>query len=154
MKFYQLVLVFLLINFGGLYLGNILMNNGPMSDWYTNLNQAPWTPPGWVFGLAWTTIMVCFSIYLAYLFEWQNSTFLWLLYGLQVLLNVSWNYVFFNQHMTIFGLVVIVSLLIVILYYFLIFRAETLHRMRYLLLPYILWLCIAISLNLYIVLHN
>jgi len=154
MKFYQLVLVFLLINFGGLYVGNILMNNGPMSDWYTSLNQAPWTPPGWVFGFAWTTIMVCFSIYLAYLFEWQNSTFLWLLYGLQVLLNVSWNYVFFNQHMTIFGLVVIVSLLIVILYYFLTFRAESLHKARFLLLPYIIWLSIAISLNLYVVIHN
>lgn len=154
MKLYQLVIVFLIINFGGLYIGNILMNNGPMSEWYINLNQAPWTPPGWVFGFAWTSIMICFSIYLAYLFEWQSSTFLWLLYGLQVLLNVSWNYVFFNQHMTILGLIVIVSLLIVILYYFLTFTAESLQKMRFLLLPYIIWLCIAISLNLYVVIHN
>ena len=154
MKFYQLIILFLIINFGGLYIGNLLMNNGPMSEWYISLNQAPWTPPGWVFGVAWTSIMICFSVYLAYLFNWQNSKFLWLLYGLQVLLNVSWNYVFFNQHMTVFGLVVIVSLLIVILYYFLTFRAESLQKTRFLLLPYIIWLCIAISLNLYIVIHN
>lgn len=154
MKFFKLIILFLVINFGGLYLGSLLMNNGPMSDWYINLNQAPWTPAGWVFGVAWTAIMVCFSIYLAYIFDWQNSKFLWLLYGFQLLLNVSWNYIFFNQHMTAFGLVVIVSLLIVILYYFLTFRAEALHKMRFLLLPYIIWLCIAISLNLYVVIHN
>ncbi len=154
MKFFQLIILFLIINFGGLYIGNLLMNNGPMSEWYISLNQAPWTPPGWVFGAAWTTIMVCFSIYLAYLFDWQNSKFLWLFYAFQVLLNVSWNYIFFNQHMTIFGLVVIVSLLIVILYYFLTFRAESLQKIRFLLLPYIIWLFIAISLNLYVVIHN
>ena len=154
MMFYQFVILFLIINFGGLYIGNLLMNNGPMSEWYINLNQAPWTPPGWVFGVAWTTIMICFSIYLAYLFDWQNSKLLWLLYAFQVLLNVSWNYVFFNQHMAIFGLVVIVALLIVILYYYLTFRAESLQIMRFLLLPYIIWLCIAISLNLYVIIHN
>lgn len=154
MKLYQLIIVFLIINFGGLYIGNLLMNNGPMSEWYINLNQAPWTPPGWVFGFAWTTIMVCFSIYLAYLFKWENSRFLWILYGFQVLLNVSWNYVFFNQHMTIFGLIVIVLLMVVILYYFLTFRADFLQKTRFLLLPYLIWLCIAISLNLYVVIHN
>jgi len=154
MKYYQFFILFLIINFGGLYIGNLLMNNGPMSEWYLSQKLAPWTPPGWVFGVTWTTIMICFSIYLAYLFDWQNSKLLWLLYTLQVLLNVSWNYVFFNQHMTILGLVVIVSLLIVIMYYFLTFRAESLQNMRLLLLPYIIWLCIAISLNLYVVIHN
>ena len=154
MRLYLYILLFLIINFGGLYLGNILMNNGPTSSWYMNQNLAPWTPPGWVFGVAWTAIMASFSIYLAYLFDWQNSKFLWLLYAFQVILNVSWNYVFFNQHMTLFGLIVIVLLLIVILYYFLTFRAESLQKMRFLLLPYIIWLCIAISLNLYVVIYN
>ena len=154
MSFYQFIILFLFINFGGLYIGNLLMSNGPMSDWYISLNKAPWTPPGWVFGVAWTTIMICFSIYLAYLFDWQNSNALWLLFVFQVVLNVSWNYVFFSQHMTIFGLVVIVSLLIVILYYFLTFRVESLQSIRFLLLPYIIWLCIAISLNLYVAIHN
>ena len=60
-------LFFLFINIGSLGLGSLLMNNGPTSEWYLNLNKAPWTPPGWLFGVAWTTIMVCFSIYLTYL---------------------------------------------------------------------------------------
>ena len=43
-KFKYLIL-FLIINFGGLALGSWLMNNGPNSDWYLNLDKAPWTPP-------------------------------------------------------------------------------------------------------------
>ena len=50
------------------------MDNGPMTDWYINLNQAPWSPPGWVFGAAWTTIMICFSIYMAYLFKFFKDS--------------------------------------------------------------------------------
>jgi tryptophan-rich sensory protein len=130
------------------------MNNGPNAEWYLNLNKAPWTPPGWVFGVAWTCIMLCFSIYLSFLFQWKSSTGLWSLFGIQVFLNVIWNYVFFNQHMTILGLVIIVGLLIVILYYFMNFKADKLKTTRLLLLPYLIWLCIAVSLNLYVVIHN
>lgn len=154
MKFTAYLLLFLAINFGGLYLGTLLMNNGPNAEWYLNLNKAPWTPPGWVFGVAWTCIMLCFSIYLSVLFQWKSSTRLWALFGIQVFLNVIWNYVFFNQHMTILGLVIIVSLLIVILYYFVNFKADKLKTTRLLLLPYLIWLCIAVSLNLYVVIHN
>ena len=154
MKLLKLSILFLVINFGGLYIGNILMNNGPMSNWYTNLNQAPWTPPGWVFGFAWTIIMICFSVYLAYLFNEENSKKLWSLFGLQVFLNIIWNYLFFNQHLTTIGLIVLMSLLIIVLYFFATFRVKFMNKIRFLLLPYILWLCIALSLNLYIIVHN
>ena len=50
----KFTILFLIINFGGLAIGNWFMNNGPISEWYLNLNKAPWTPPGWVFGVAWT----------------------------------------------------------------------------------------------------
>ena len=72
MKQLKLTVLFLFINFGGLAIGSWLMNNGPTSSWYTNLNQAPWTPEGWVFGAAWTIIMICFSVYLGQLFVKQN----------------------------------------------------------------------------------
>lgn len=47
MKKTLLFFVFLIVNFGGLYLGGILMGSNPGSNtWYNNLQQAPWTPPG------------------------------------------------------------------------------------------------------------
>ena len=154
MKKIYLLILFFVINFGGLALGSYLMNDGPTSAWYTSLNQAPWTPPGWVFGAAWTLIMVCFSIYLYYLFSFRKSKFVIIIYSIAVLLNVSWNYIFFNQHLTSIGLINIVALTLVIIYLYISFGDEKLSKMKYLLLPYIIWLCIATSLNAYIVFNN
>tara|TARA_R110002073_G_scaffold306012_5_gene475217 strand:+ start:59256 stop:59720 length:465 start_codon:yes stop_codon:yes gene_type:complete len=147
------VIVFLIINFGGLAIGSWLMNNGPMSDWYLNLNKAPWTPPGWVFGAAWTTIMICFSVYLMDLFTKNYNKKKLALYIIQLLLNVSWNYVFFNQHQVSFALIIILSLTALIFYFFFTYYKEQ-KKKSYLLLPYMVWLCIANSLNLYVLIHN
>ncbi|MEM5538089.1 TspO/MBR family protein [Olleya sp. AS48] len=153
MKQLLLFLIFSVINFGGLAFGSWLMDNGPLSDWYTNLNQAPWTPPRWVFGVAWTLIMLCFSIYLSKLFSLVKSKKLILVYVLQVFLNVSWNYIFFNLHQVFLALIVIVALTIVILYLFVKYK-QTLKNLSYLLFPYIIWLIIATSLNAYILIYN
>jgi len=153
MKQLLLFLIFSVINFGGLAFGSWLMDNGPLSDWYTNLNQAPWTPPGWVFGVAWTLIMLCFSVYLSKLFSLVKSKKLILVYVLQVFLNVSWNYIFFNLHQVFLALIVIVALTIVILYLFFKYK-QTLKNLSYLLFPYIIWLIIATSLNAYILIYN
>lgn len=61
--------LFLLFNFGALAVGGIYTASGVTSDWYNQLNKAPWTPPGWVFGAAWTLIMVCLAVYMAYLYN-------------------------------------------------------------------------------------
>ena len=153
MKQLLLFLIFSVINFGGLAFGSWLMDNGPLSDWYTNLNKAPWTPPGWVFGVAWTLIMLCFSIYLSKLFSLVKSKKLILVYVLQVFLNVSWNYIFFNLHQVFLALIVIIALTIVILYLF-VKHKQTLKNLSYLLFPYIIWLIIATSLNAYILIYN
>ncbi len=150
----KLFLIFSILNFGGLALGNLFMNNGPTSTWYTNLNKAPWTPPGWVFGVAWTIIMVCFSYYLALQFNAAKSLQkLVIFFGLEFLLNVSWNYIFFNQHMVFLGLVNLILLTALLFYYF--FKlSNQIKKSRALLIPYMVWLCIATSLNFYIFLYN
>ena len=148
-----LLVIFLIINFGGLAIGTWLMNDGPQADWYLSLNKAPWTPPGWVFGVAWTTIMICFSIYLVSFFTENNSQKKQILYFIQVILNVSWNYVFFNQHHITLGLIILLALTSLIFYFFFIYRKEQKSK-SYLLLPYLVWLCIANSLNLYVLIHN
>lgn len=151
MKHFQYLLLFLVINLGSLALGTVLMNNGPQTDWYTNLNKAPWTPPGWVFGITWTFIMICFSFYLANLFTKFNSTNVKLAFTLQTTLNISWNYLFFNQHLVVFGLINLLLLNIVLFYFFF---SLSRNNTKYLLTPYMLWMCIATSLNLYILIHN
>ena len=154
MKKIYLFILFLIINFGGLALGNWFMGDAVTSEWYTNLNKAPWTPPGWVFGATWTLIMICFSAYLSYLFTIRNSKFVIFVYTIAVILNVSWNYIFFNQQLTNLALVNIILLTLVITYFFITFCDDELSKLKYLLLPYIIWLCIATSLNGYVVFNN
>ena len=153
MKQLKFIVLFLIINFGALAIGTLLMNNGPQTDWYQQLNQAPWTPPGWAFGVAWTSIMICFSIYMTYLFLAEPSTRVKILFTVQFILNVSWNYVFFNQHLVGFGLLIIVALTFIVATLFFNFR-KLLPIKSFLILPYFLWLLVASSLNAYIFLYN
>ena len=149
----QLFIFFLIINFGALGIGSWLMNNGPMTEWYLNLSKAPWTPPGWVFGAAWTTIMICFSIFMTALYMKDNSSKVKVLFSIQVLLNVSWNFVFFNQHLVLSALIIIILLTLLIFYFLIGFRQKT-NLTSLLVMPYAVWLCIATSLNYYVYLFN
>ena len=153
MKQFMWLILFLLINFSALAIGSWLMNSGPTSNWYLTLNKAPWTPAGWVFGVAWTTIMICFSIYLSYLVTEKVTDTFWLLFIIQLVLNVSWNFVFFNQHAIGFGLLIIVLLTVLVGYYLFSFRSE-MKLKSLLMLPYFVWLLIATSLNAYSYLKN
>ncbi|MCL5244187.1 tryptophan-rich sensory protein [Cellulophaga sp. 20_2_10] len=153
MKLAKYIILFLILNFSALALGILLMDNGAQSTWYLNLNKAPWTPPGWVFGAAWTTIMICFAIYLGYLAKASNSLKFMIIYAVQWFLNVGWNFAFFNQHNIKIGLVIITSLTFVLIY--IINKYNNKSKAKSLLLvPYIIWLCIATSLNAYILIYN
>ena len=148
------LIVFLLINFGALALGSYFTGSGVSSDWYANLAKAPWTPPGWVFGFAWTTIMVCFSIYMAYLWpSTENKKLLVALFAIQWILNVSWNPAFFYMHNALLGLIII-SALTVLVGTFLMYYWSEIKLKVLLVLPYFTWLLIATSLNAYILLKN
>ena len=153
MKLLKLSIQFLVLNFGALAIGSWLMASGPQTEWYANLNKAPWTPPGWVFGAAWTTIMICFSIYMAALYSKRSTTKVVLLFTVQFVLNIIWNFIFFNQHLIGLGLFTIILLTAIVLI-FLVDYKETLGLKSFLILPYFVWLCIATSLNMYILIHN
>lgn len=146
------IIFFLLINFFGLYLGGLATSDGVMSEWYANLNIAPWTPPGWVFGAAWTTIMICYSIYMAKLSEQTSIRFWGFIFALQFAFNVSWNFLFFQNHMILLALVVISALTLLILLSAAIKMKPASYRL--LLIPYSSWMLIATSLNAYIYVYN
>lgn len=148
------LILFLALNFGALALGGIFAGQGAVSDWYDGLQKAPWTPPGWVFGFAWTTIMICFSIFMSMAWEKINNKKKFvLLFSIQWILNVGWNPSFFYYHNVLFGLIIICSLTLLIAY-LLVDYYKALGSLTFFLLPYLIWLCIATSLNGYILAMN
>lgn len=149
-----LLLIFGVLNFSALFVGGLFTADGVVSDWYTALNKAPWTPPGWVFGAAWFTIMVLFSFFTANLYqESANKKMIAGLYALQWLLNAGWNPVFFSIRQTEIALVIIAALLFLILFFHFIARRKSIVQ-HLMLSVYSIWLIIATSLNAYIVFNN
>jgi tryptophan-rich sensory protein len=146
------IIGFTLLNFTGLALGSLWTDPGVNSDWYTNIIKAPWTPPGFVFGLAWTTIMIFFSVFMANLYERRDSKYTQLLF-ISWILNISWNPLFFTLNWVWLSSVVI--LLLTILLGYLIHQSRKEYKWMWLLLvPYFLWLNIATSLNLFVAIMN
>ena len=148
------LVLFGILNFAALALGGISTGPGVNSEWYLSLHKAPWTPPGWVFGFAWTLIMICFAIYMAKLwgYEEKRKTIM-VLFLLQWVLNVIWNPLFFSLQLTFVSLIVIsqlTCLMVLILWFF----RNYVKRSSLLIFPYVVWLIIATSLNAYIFIFN
>lgn len=146
------LLGFLFLNFTGLAIGALWTDPGVISDWYSTIDKAPWTPPGLVFGLSWTTIMICFSVYMTNLFTNKNGRYNWLIL-LSWTLNILWNPLFFHFHYTWLSSIVIVGLTFVLGLLTHVSRVDGV-RSWWLLLPYFIWLIIASSLNLYVAIMN
>jgi benzodiazapine receptor len=156
MNYWVRVIVFLLLNFGALAIGSIFTKAGVNSEWYASLLKAPWTPPGFLFGIAWTIIMICFSFFMAKIYGESvvnRRRKISLIYAVQWILNVAWNPIFFYLHKTQIALLDIFLLLIVV-GYFLYLGINHVRLFWLLMLPYFSWLLIATSLNGYIVLNN
>lgn len=149
-------IIFLLINFGALGIGGLLLGNPQTNEWYQALNKAPWTPPGWVFGFAWSAIMLCFSIFMwkvSGAYSFKEMPVVYVMFAIQFVLNVMWNPVFFRWHMLAAGLAIIMALTGVVAW----FTYWGFKNMGFLgawMLPYLLWLLIACSLNGYAFVKN
>ncbi|MFY0601101.1 MAG: tryptophan-rich sensory protein [Cyclobacteriaceae bacterium] len=148
------IILFLIINFIALAIGGFFTGDGAASAWYQELNKAPWTPPGWVFGAAWSFIMICFAFYMAMALGKLNSKkSLLIIFSIQWILDVGWNPVFFYLHEIEFGLLIILGLTFLIGYILVHYKSK-LGYISFLILPYFVWLIIASSLNAYIFFMN
>jgi len=124
-------------------------NSGFSNDWYAPLQKPGFQPPAWMFGVVWTTLYTLMGIALAIVLDQPPSKLrsdaLWL-FGGQLALNFAWSPVFFGWHMIDVALVVILAMLVMALT-----TARYFRRIRpiagWLMLPYLLWLCLATALN-------
>jgi len=125
--------------------------------WYAVLRKPWFTPPNWLFGPIWLTLYFLMGISLYLVFENKRNKAkekpaLWA-FGIQLFLNVLWSVLFFGMHYLFYGFIEIVllwiSIAVTIILFFKISKAAA-----YLLLPYILWVTIAASLNYYVFILN
>lgn len=146
---------FLILNFLALYIGSVFTEPGVQSEWYQLADKAPWTPAGWVFGAAWTVIMILYAFYMSELWRiTADKRTLTFVYSIQWILNVSWNYMFFFLQSPLIAEMILFSLTVLLIYQYIRYGKKGRKWNSLLLLPYIIWLCLANSLNIYFVMNN
>lgn len=98
--------------------------------------------------------MVCFTAFMVVLWsrtENKKTETIW--FAIQWILNVSWNFIFFERQLVQLGLAEI-TLLTGLMGAWFIRTLRVQKGYSSLLLPYLLWLVVATSLNAYIALNN
>ena len=118
----------------------------PTGDWYKALNKPSWTPPNWVFPLAWTTLYLFMSYSAAIVASSPNGGIGLAFWALQIALNTLWTPVFFGLRRIKLGFYVLLGLwLSVVATMVSFFVVDILAGC--LLIPYVVWVSIAGALN-------
>lgn len=131
-----------------------------VGSWYRHIARPAWNPPDWVFGPVWTALYLMIAVAGWRVWRRLPGTPARRLrhpamraYACQLALNLLWSVIFFG-----FGLFTAAALEIVLLFAAI---ALTIRRFRavdrpaaWLLVPYLLWVGFAVSLNLAIAVLN
>jgi len=117
--------------------------------WYQTLNKPPFTPPADYFPAAWLILYALMAIsFIIILFKPKSSsrTIALCFFAFQLLVNLSWSYIFFELKSIEFALIDILVLLILL--YFTVFHFYKISKIAAMLLyPYLLQVIFALYLN-------
>ncbi len=115
-------------------------------DWYAALNRPSFTPPNWVFPIAWTIlyVMIAFAGWRIWLAAGMSAPLAVWTVGL--ILNAAWSYLMFGKHMIGAALVDIYALLAVIIAFIILAWPKD-RLASALFIPYALWVSFASVLN-------
>lgn len=121
-----------------------------ITSWYAALTKPSWTPPNWAFGPIWGTLYILMGI--ALFLVWReglnrkNVRIAVLIFAAQLIINVLWSLIFFGTHNIFGGLILIIILIAAILVNIIVFYRIS-KPAGLILIPYLVWVCIAGYLN-------
>lgn len=121
-----------------------------VGTWFTTIEKPTWNPPNWIFGPVWTSLYALMGIasYIVWLRrkEVNHFGFVTFVYLFQLLLNLSWSFLFFYAHQ-----IGLAAIEILVLLAFMVCNAYLFYRINkwagLLYLPYVLWVSFASLLN-------
>lgn len=121
-----------------------------VGSWYQTINKPSWNPPGWIFGPVWTSLYIMMGIALFLVWRAEVNPGVKkkaiVLFSIQLLLNFSWSFIFFNQQQIGWALVEIIILWVFILLTIFAFGKIN-PAAAWLLVPYISWVSFATILT-------
>lgn len=139
-------LIALVLSYATAGIGGALTELGP---WYFSLKQPSWKPPDAAFGVIWSTIFTLSAVSAA--LAWRDVSEerqrVWVLFGLNAVLNIAWSALYFKLQRPDWALLEWCLLWFSVLALVAGFWKSS-RWTSYLNLPYLLWVSIAGLLNL------
>jgi len=151
-KFLSFVIL-AIVTFSASFIGGIATYSSK-EPWYSSLVKSNLNPPDWVFAPVWTTLylFMTIAIWSAWHKNRKNVNLVYY-YLIHLLFNTTWSIVFFVFHNIFLALINLIILILFII--FLMFQYKKISQLSYyLMIPYLLWCCYALILNLSLFILN
>ena len=151
-KFISFVLFFI-ITYSASFIGGLASIN-LKEPWYSQLVKSNFNPPDWVFAPVWTTLYLMMTLAIWFFWHSKNKDINTIyIYFIHIIFNTTWSVIFFGFHnifLALINLIILICLIII-----LIFRFKRVNKVSsYLMIPYLLWSCYALFLNLNLFILN
>jgi tryptophan-rich sensory protein len=151
-KFLTFILFFV-ITYSASLIGGLATINFK-EPWYSLIIRPSFSPPDWVFAPVWTTLY--FMMTLAVWLFWHSTNRdmkTVYIYFIHIIVNTTWSITFFVFHQIAISILVLVILITLIIILIKNFKRVNLIS-SYLMIPYLLWCCFALVLNVSIFILN
>ena len=150
---YLTFILFFIITFSASLIGGVATVSFK-EPWYSTLIKPSFNPPDWVFGPVWTILylMMTIAIWLYWHSINRNHKIVFY-YFIHIAVNTTWSIVFFVFHQILLAMIVLIFLIGLIIFLMICFKRVNMTSF-YLMVPYLLWCCYALILNISIYLLN
>ena len=136
----MIVLCFAIAGQGG------LATTPNIPNWYAGLAKPSWTPPGWIFGPVWSVLYLSMAVAAWLVWRRGNAAVPMILFGIQLVFNAVWSWIFFGLHSPGAAFIDIVLLWMAIVATTVAFwRRSTIAGILF--VPYLAWVSFAAVLN-------
>ncbi len=145
--------LFSIVTFSASFIGGWVSIN-LKEPWYSTLLKSDYNPPDWVFSPVWTILYFMMTIAIWKFWHSKNRDINTVyIYFIHIIFNTTWSIVFFAFHQIFMALIVLIILIIFIIT--LVIRFKRVNMLSYyLMIPYLLWSCYALFLNLSLFILN
>ena len=127
---------------------------GFKEPWYSSIIKPSFNPPDWIFAPVWTTLYLMMTIAIWFFWHSKNKDINTIyIYLIHLIFNTTWSVVFFVFHNIFLAFLVLIVLIVLII--LLIVRFKRVNMLSYyLMIPYLLWCCFALTLNITLIFLN
>ncbi len=122
-------------------------------EWYESLKKPSWTPPNWLFPVAWTTLYLLMAASAARVSGLEGASYALAFWAVQIAFNTLWTPIFFGLRRLRAAMVVMVGLWLSVAATTWAFFALDLWA-GLMFVPYLAWVTVAGALNFWVMRHN